>query len=95
MEKKKVILTKTHVQLNNTLSAVCVCVCVTDRYTMRHEDVGVHDGDQLVQEVRLILKQLWGQFMHHLLQPFRCHRGNSVPGLGFTPVLTIDEEVKI
>lgn len=52
---------------------------------MRHEDIGVHDGDQLVQEVRLVLKQLWRQLLHHLLKSLSCHRGNSIPSLGFTP----------
>lgn len=28
----------------------------TDRYTMSHEDIWVHDCDQLVQKVRLELK---------------------------------------
>lgn len=52
---------------------------------MRHEDIGVHDGDQLVQEVRLKLKQLWSQLLHHLLKSLSCHRGNPIPSLGFTP----------
>lgn len=53
---------------------------------MRHEDIGVHDGDQLVQEVRLKLKQLWRQLLHHPLKSLSCHRGNPVPSFRFTPV---------
>lgn len=52
---------------------------------MSHEDVGVHYGDQLVQEVRLELKQLWRQLLHHVLQSFGRHRRNPVPGFRFTP----------
>ena len=62
-----------------------MCSCETDRYAVRHEDVGVHDGDELVQEVGLIFKQLWCQLLHHLLKPLSCHRGNPIPSLGFTP----------
>lgn len=52
---------------------------------MSHEDIGVHDGDQLMQEVGLVLKQLWRQFLHNLLKSFSCHRGNAIPSLRFTP----------
>lgn len=31
----------------------------TDRYSVSHQNVGIHDGDELMQEVRLELKQLW------------------------------------
>lgn len=57
----------------------------TDRDTMSHEDIRVHDGDQLMQEVGLELKQLWRQLLHHLLQAFSRHRWNPVPGFRFTP----------
>ena len=75
-------------------SAVYTCVYVTDRYTMRHEDIGVHDGDQLVQEVGLILKQLWRQLLHHLLKTLSCYRWNPVPSLWFTPGNNRQEQVK-
>lgn len=52
---------------------------------MRHEDVRVHDGDQLMQEVRLKLKQLWRQLFHHLLESLSCHRGHPIPRFRLTP----------
>lgn len=52
---------------------------------MRHEDVRVHDGDQLMQKVRLKLKQLWRQLFHHLLESLSCHRGNPIPRFRLTP----------
>lgn len=57
----------------------------TDRDPVSHEDIGVHDGDQLVEEVRLELKQLRRQLLHHFLQSFSSHRRNPVPGFRFTP----------
>lgn len=35
---------------------------------MSHQGVGVHDGDKLMQEVRLGDEELWGQPLHHGLQ---------------------------
>lgn len=52
---------------------------------MSHEDVGVHDGNKLMQEVRLKLKQLWCQLLHNLLKLLSCRRGNAIPSLGFSP----------
>lgn len=50
-----------------------------------HEDVGIHDGDQLMEEIRLGVKQLWSQLFHHGLKLF-CRGGrHSVPRLRFTP----------
>lgn len=33
---------------------------------MRHQGVGVHDGHELVQQVRLGHKELWGESLHHV-----------------------------
>ncbi len=55
------------------------------RNAVLHEDVGIHDGDQLMEEVRLGVKQLRGQFFHYSLQ-LLCRRGrHSVPSLRLTP----------
>ena len=51
-----------------------------------HQGVGVHDGDQLVQEVRLRLKQLRGQLLHHRLQLLSSGARRPVPRLGFSPL---------
>jgi len=40
---------------------------VAYRHIVVHQRVGVHDGDQLVQEVWLGLKQLRGQLLHDAL----------------------------
>ena len=50
-----------------------------------HEGVGVHEGDELVQQVGLALEQLRRQLLHHLLQVLRRERRHSVPRLRFTP----------
>lgn len=52
---------------------------------MLHEDVGIHDGDELVEEVRLGVKQLRRQLLHHGLQLLGCGGRHSVPRLRFTP----------
>ena len=50
-----------------------------------HEDVGIHDGDQLMEEVGLRVEQLRRQFLHHGLQ-LLCGRGrHAVPRLRLTP----------
>ena len=50
-----------------------------------HEHVGVHDGDQLVQQVRLGVKQLWSQLLHHCLQLLRRLCWHAIPRLGLPP----------
>lgn len=57
----------------------------TYRDTVLHEDIGIHDGDQLMEEVRLGVKQLWSQLFHHGLQLLCCRGRHSVPSLRFTP----------
>lgn len=52
---------------------------------MGHEGVGIHEGDKLVQEVRLAIKELRCQLLHHLFQMFRRKRGYPIPGLRLTP----------
>lgn len=52
---------------------------------MIHEDVWVHDGDQLMQEVWLRVKQLWGQLFHYSLQLLRSTGRYTVPCFGFAP----------
>lgn len=53
--------------------------------SMVHQGVGVHDGDQLVEQVRLRLKKLWGQFPHHILQLLGSKTRSTIPGFGFPP----------
>lgn len=57
----------------------------TYRDTMLHENIGIHDGDQLMEEVRLGVKQLWSQLLHYSLQLLCCRGWHSVPSLWFTP----------
>jgi hypothetical protein len=57
----------------------------TYRHAVLHEDVGIHDGDKLVQQVRLRVKQLWGQLLHHGLQ-LLCRVGrDTIPRLRLPP----------
>lgn len=57
----------------------------TYRDTVLHEDIGIHDGDQLVEQVRLGVKQLWCQLLHDSLQLLCCRGWHSIPRLRFTP----------
>lgn len=66
-------------------SSLNPCHCSTHRNTMSHEDIGVHDGDELVQQVRLELKQLWRQLLHNIFKLFSGRRRNPIPSLRFTP----------
>lgn len=52
---------------------------------MFHEDIGIHDGDQLMEEIRLGVKQLRSQLFHYGLQLLGCRCRHSVPSLRFTP----------
>lgn len=64
---------------------------------MLHQDIGIHDCDKLMEEVRLGVKQLWGQFLHHGLQLFSCGGRHSIPRLRFTPVkkfITFENKTK-
>lgn len=55
------------------------------RDAMLHEDVGVHQGDELMQEVRLRVEELRSHFLHDRLQLLCGVSWNAVPGLGFAP----------
>jgi len=57
----------------------------THRHTMGHEGVGIHEGNKLVQKVRLAIKELRCQLLHHLFQMFCCKGGYPIPGLRLTP----------
>lgn len=50
-----------------------------------HEDIGIHDGDELMEEIWLGVEQLRSQLLHYGLQLLRCRRWHTVPSLGFTP----------
>ncbi len=52
---------------------------------MFHEDGGGEDGDQMVHEVGLVLKQLRRLFLHGGLQRLCVGRGYAVPCLGLSP----------
>ena len=52
---------------------------------MLHEDGGREGGDQVVEEVGLVLKQLRGLLLHGGLQGLRVGRGNTVPCLRLSP----------
>ena len=58
----------------------------THRDTVLHKDIGIHDCDELVEEVRLGVKQLWSQLFHYGLQLLCCRGRHPIPSLGFTPV---------
>lgn len=52
---------------------------------MSHQGVGVHDGHQLMEEVRLGHEELRGQPLHHALQLLSRIPWDSIPGFGLTP----------
>ena len=56
------------------------------RNALLHEYVGREGGNQVVQQVRLVLKQLRGLVLHGSLQRLSIGTGHSIPGLGLTPV---------
>lgn len=57
------------------------------RYSLLHEDVWGEGGDQVMQEVRLILKQLRCLVLHSSLQRLGIGTGDTVPCLGLTPIV--------
>ena len=59
---------------------------VTYRDPVGHEGVGVHDGDQLVQEVGLGVEQLRGKLLHHRFQLLSSGARRTIPRLGFSPL---------
>lgn len=63
----------------------------TYRDTVLHEDIRIHDGDQLMEEVRLGVKQLWSQLFHNGLQLLCCRGWHSIPGLRFPPGEQMDK----
>lgn len=60
-------------------------VKMTHRDAMSHECIRVHECHQLVQQVWLALKKLWGQFLHNIFQMFSCKGWDAIPSLRFTP----------
>lgn len=68
------------------------CLCATHWYTMFHQHIGVHNSDQLMQEIRLGFKQLRSQFLHHIFQLLCCMRGHTIPCLGLSPAKTQAQE---
>ena len=57
---------------------------------MSLEHIGVHGGDDVMQEVRLGAEQLLGGLPHHGLGLLRVLGGDPVPGLGLAPVQEVD-----
>lgn len=58
---------------------------------MCHQGVGVHDGHQLVQQVRLGYEELGRQPLHDALQLLGRVPGDAVPGFGLTPGNRLDK----
>lgn len=52
---------------------------------MLHEHIWVHDGDQLVEQVWLRLKELRGQVLHHILQLLSSIARSAIPRLWLSP----------
>lgn len=50
-----------------------------------HQRVGIHDGDQLVKEVWLGLKQLWCQILHDRLEVLCSVTRGTIPRLWLPP----------
>lgn len=66
--------------------SACEHGCMSTHWdSMGHQGVGVHDGDQLVQQVRLGLEQLRGQFPHHLLQLLCSKTRSPIPCFRLPP----------
>lgn len=59
----------------------------TYRNALFHEDVGREGGDQVMEEVWLVFKELWCLVFHGGLQRFSIGTGHTVPCLGLTPVI--------
>lgn len=57
----------------------------TYRHFVSHQGIGVHDGDELVEEVGLGDEELRGQPFHHGLQLLGSVPWDSIPGLWLTP----------
>lgn len=57
----------------------------THWYSMVHEHIWVHDGDQLVEQVWLRLKELRGQVLHHILQLLGGIARSAIPRLWLSP----------
>ena len=57
----------------------------THRDAGRHQSVGIHDGCQLMQQVRRLLKQLGCIPLHHVFQQLGFWARHSVPCLRLTP----------
>ena len=55
-----------------------------------HQCVGIHDGDQLVEEIRLGLEQFRSSGCHGCFKFHRTAARNTVPGLGLAPVHVVD-----
>lgn len=53
---------------------------------MGHEGVGVHEGDELVQQVGLALEKFGRQLLHHLLQVLGREGRHAVPRFGLAPI---------
>ena len=55
------------------------------RYARLHEEIGVHDGGQLMQQVWCLFKELRGGLSHNLFKLVSCSTRHSVPCLWFPP----------
>jgi hypothetical protein len=52
---------------------------------MFHEDGWREGSDEMVEEIRLVLKQLWSLLFHDSLQGLSIGGWYSIPGLRLTP----------
>lgn len=78
----------THYQHQGHLSDVRINTLCTHWNAVLHELVGREDGDKVVHQVRLLLKQLWRHIFHGLLQCNRKRGWHPIPRLGLSPTHT-------
>lgn len=62
-----------------------VLVGAIDGYTLLLQEVGIHDGGDMVKEVGRQLKKLTGLLPHCLFEQLRVCWGHAIPCLWLTP----------
>lgn len=79
----------TYIHSNNTeeelLSVKATLSGKAHRNAVFHEDSRRENGGQMVHEVRVVLKQLGGLFLHRGLQTLSVGWRHSIPCLGLSP----------
>ena len=63
---------------------------LVDGHAAGPENGGVHDGDEVVEEVGRLVEQLVGIAAHALLEALGARARHAVPRLGAAPVQVVD-----